>query len=89
MTNEQKLQDYETKLELIKRHLDINYEYLTLIGFENELEKFVEKIDNAKNLEEKNNDLFNEVIDLEDEIDDLEDKIEYLEKKLKKTEKQN
>lgn len=79
MTNEQKLQDYETKLELIKRHLDINHEYLTPIGFENELEKFVEK----------NNDLFNEICDLEGEIDDLEDKIEYLEKKLKKTEKQN
>ena len=83
MTNDQKLQDYETKLELIKRHLDINHEYLTPIGFENELEKFVEKIDNAKKVEEKNNDLFNEICDLEAEIDDLEDEIKYLKNKLK------
>ena len=89
MTNEQKLQNYEAKLELINRHLDINHEHLTLIGFINELEKLVEKIDNAKNVEEKNNDLFNEICDLEGKIDDLEDEIKYLEKKLKKAEKQN
>lgn len=80
MTNDQKLQDYEAKLELIKRHLDINHEYLTPIGFENELEKFVEKIDNAESVEQKINDLSNEVDDLEDQIDDLEDQIIDLEK---------
>lgn len=79
-TIEQKLQDYEAKLELVKRHLDINYEYLTDIGFENELVKFVEEIDDAESVEQKINDLSNEVNDLEDQIDDLKDQIKDLKK---------
>lgn len=80
MTNKQKLQDYEAKLELVKRHLDINYEYLTDIAFENELVKFVEKIDDAESTEQKIDDLSNEVNDLEDQIDDLKDQIKNLKK---------
>jgi len=79
-TIDQKLQDYEAKLELVKRHLDINYEYLTDIAFENELVKFVEKIDDAENTKQKIDNLGNEVNDLEDQIDDLEDQIDDLEK---------
>jgi len=79
-TIEQKLQDYEAKLELVKRHLDINYEYLTDIAFENELVKFVEKIDDAESTEQKIDDLSNEVNDLEDQIDDLKDQIKNLKK---------
>ena len=79
-TIEQKLQDYEAKLELINRHLDINYEYFTNIGFENELVKFVEKIDDAESAKQKIDKLSNEVNDLEDQIDDLEDHIDDLEK---------
>ena len=55
MTNKQKM------LELVKKHLDINYEYLTPFGFEVKLEKIVETI----------YDLSYKVYVLEDEIKDL------------------
>ena len=88
-TIDQKLQDYEAKLELVKRHLDINYEYLTDIAFENELVKFVEKIDDAENTKQKIDNLGNEVNDLEDQIDDLEDQIDDLEDQIDDLEKEN
>lgn len=84
MTNEQKLQDYEAKLELINRHLDINYKYLTLLGFEVELEKIVEKIDDLSYevnvLKDQVNMLEDEASDLENQIDDLKDQIKNLKK---------
>ena len=87
MTNKQKLQDYEAKLELVKKHLDINYEYLTPLGFEVELEKIVEKIDDlsyevnvlkdqVNMLEDEASDLENYVSDLKNEIKDLKEKLE-------------
>lgn len=86
-TIEQKLQDYEVKLELVKKHLDINYEYLTPLGFEVELEKIVEKIDDlsyevnvlkdqVNMLEDEASDLENHVSDLKYEIKDLKEKLE-------------
>lgn len=86
-TIEQKLQDYEVKLELVKIHLDINYEYLTLIGFQVELEKIVEKIDDlsyqvnvlkdqVNMLEDEASNLENYVSDLKYEIKDLKEKLE-------------
>ena len=87
MSNEQKLQDYEAKLELVKKHLDVNYEYLTPLGFEVELEKIVEKIDDlsyevnvlkdqVNMLEDEASDLENYVSDLKNEIKDLKEKLE-------------
>ena len=87
MTNEQKLQDYEAKLELVKKHLDVNYEYLTPLGFEVELEKIVKKIDDlsyevnvlkdqVNMLEDEASDLENYVSDLKNEIKDLKEKLE-------------
>ncbi len=87
MTNEQKLQDYQEMLELVKKHLDINYEYLTPFGFEVELEKIVEKIDDlsyevnvlkdqVNMLEDEASDLENYVSDLKYEIKDLKEKLE-------------
>lgn len=83
MTNEQKLQDYEAKLELVKIHLDIDYKYSTLISFENELEKFIEIIDNAERIKQENDDLTYDKRELVDEVNDLEDKIKDLKKELK------
>ena len=87
MTYEQKLQDYEAKLELVKKHLDINYEYLTPLGFKVELEKIVKKIDDlnykvnvlkdqVNMLEDEASDLENHVSDLKNEISDLKEKLE-------------
>lgn len=87
MTNEQKLQDYQEMLELVKKHLDINYEYLTPIGFQVELEKIVEKIDDlsyqvnvlkdqVNMLEDEASNLENYVSDLKYEIKDLKEKLE-------------
>ena len=82
MTNEEKLQDYEAKLELVKRHLDIDYKYLNLIGFEIELEKFIKIIDDAERIKQN-------ISDLEDEISDLEDEIKDLKKELKELKNKN
>lgn len=79
MTDEQKLQDYEAKLELVKRHLDIDYKYSTLISFENELEKFIEIIDNAERIKQEIDDLTSDKRELNDEISDLEDEVTELE----------
>lgn len=87
MTNKQKMQDYEAKLELINKHLDINYKYLTPLGFEVELEKIVKKIDDlsyevnvlkdqVNMLEDEASDLENHVSDLKNEIKDLKEKLE-------------
>ena len=83
MTNEQKLQDYEAKLELINRHLDINYEYLTPFGFEVELEKIVEKIDDLSYEVNVLKDQQDQVDELEDQVSDLKNEIKDLKKKLK------
>ena len=69
MTNEQKLQYYQKMLELVKKHLDINYEYLTPFGFEVELEKIVEKIDNVDVLKDQINDLKYEIKDLKEKLE--------------------
>lgn len=89
MTDEQKLQDYEAKLELVKRHLDIDYKYSTLISFENELEKFIEIIDNAERTEQEIYDLNNNKRELNDEISDLEDEVSDLKKELKELKNKN
>ena len=80
MTNEQKIQDYEAKLELVKRHLDVNYEYLTLFGFEVELEKFVEKIDDLSYEVNVLKDQQDQVDELEDQVSDLKNEIKDLKK---------
>ena len=79
MTNEQKLQDYQEMLELVKKHLDVNYEYLTPIRFEVELEKIAEKIDNAERIKQENDDLTSDKRELYDEISNLEDEVSELE----------
>ena len=83
MTNEQKLQDYEAKLELVKKHLDINYEYLTPIGFEVELEKIVEKIDDLSYKVNVLEDQQDQVDELEDQVSDLKNEIKDLKKRKK------
>ena len=87
MTNEQKLQDYEAKLELVKKHLDVNYEYLTPLGFEVELEKIVEKIDDLSYevnvLKDQVNMLEDEASDLENYVSDLKNEIKDLKKRKK------
>ena len=60
MTNEEKLQDYEAKLEIVKRHLEVDYKYSSLISFENELEKFVNKVNDAETIEHNMDDLRDE-----------------------------
>lgn len=90
MTNEQKLQDYEAKLELVKRHLEVDYKFTTLISFENELEKFVNKVNDVEKFEKKAEDFENEVIMLKNEVSNLENNnwiatgIKKLKKKFKK-----
>ena len=90
MTNEEKLQDYEAKLEIVKRHFDVDYKYLNLIGFEIELEKFVNKVNNVEKFEKKAEDFENEVIMLKNEVSNLENNnwiatgIKKLKKKFKK-----
>lgn len=86
---EQKLQDYEAKLELVKRHLDIDYKYSTLISFENELEKFIEIIDNAERIKQEIDDLTSDKRELNDEISDLEDIVRDLKKELKQLKNKN
>lgn len=81
MTNEEKLQDYEAKLELVKRHLEVDYKYSTLIGFQIELEKFIKIIDNAERIEKDIRDLRDEVSDLEDEVSDLKKELKELKNK--------
>ena len=83
MTNEQKIQDYEAKLELINRHLDVNYEYLTAFGFEVELEKIVKKIDDLSYEVNVLKDQQDQVDELEDQVSDLKNEIKDLKKKLK------
>ena len=90
MTNEEKLQDYEAKLELVKRHFDVDYKYSTLIGFQIELEKFVNKVKDVEKFEKKAEDFENEVIILKNEVSNLENNnwiltgIKKLKKKFKK-----
>ena len=90
MTNEEKLQDYEAKLELVKRHFDVDYKYSTLIGFQIELEKFVNKVNDVEKFEKKAEDFENEVIILKNEVSNLENNnwiltgIKKLKKKFKK-----
>ena len=79
MTNEQKLQDYEAKLELVKRHLGIDYKFTTLIGFENELEEFITKVNDAERIKQEIDDLTSDKRELNDEISDLEDEVTELE----------
>lgn len=87
MTNEQKLQDYEAKFELVKKHLDVNYEYLTALGFEVELEKIVKKIDDLSYkvnvLKDEVNVLKDQVNMLEDEASDLENHVSDLKNEIK------
>lgn len=87
MTNEQKLQDYQEMLELVKKHLDINYEYLTPFGFEVELEKIVKKIDDLSYevnvLKDEVNVLKDQVNMLEDEASDLENHVSDLKNEIK------
>ena len=85
MTNEEKLEDYEAKLEIVKRHLRVDFRFITLISFENDLEdeldKFIKIIDNAERAEKDIRDLRYEVSDLEDEIKDLKKEIKELKNK--------
>jgi cell division protein FtsB len=80
MENEN-LQKYQEKLELIKTHFDINYLYITIIQFEIEVERKSKFFDN---LENENNNLKDQIDDLKNEIDDLEAEIAKLKKQLKK-----
>ena len=66
MSNEQ---DYQEMLELVKKHLDINYEYLSLTRFDTELEKIVEKIDNVDVLKDQINNLKYEIKDLKEKLE--------------------
>ena len=75
MTNEQKLQHYQEMLELVKKYLDINYEYLTLFGFEVELEKIVEKIDDLSYQVNVLKDQQDQIDELEDQVSDLKNEI--------------
>ena len=90
MTNEEKLQDYEAKLEIVKRHFDVEYKYSSLIGFEIELEKFVNKVNDVERFEKKAEDFESEVIILKNEVCNLENNnwiltgIKKLKKKFKK-----
>ena len=81
MTDEQKLQDYEARLELVKIHLGIDYKYSTLISFENELEKFIKITSDKIELNDEINDLEDEVSDLEDEVSDLKKELKELKNK--------
>ena len=78
MENEN-LQKYQEKLELIKTHFDIDYLYSTTFEYEREVKKKAVDLDNNEisNLESR-------IEDLEDEIDDLEAEIDKLKKQLKK-----
>ena len=76
MTYEQKM------LELVKKHLDINYEYLTPFGFEVELEKIVEKIDDLSYEVNVLKDQQDQVDELEDQVSDLKNEIKDLKEKL-------
>ena len=78
MTNEEKLQDYEAKLEMVKRHLEVEYKFITLISFENELEDI---IDYAKRIEQDNDDLHRNKRKLKDEVSDLKKELEELKNK--------
>lgn len=89
MTNEEKLQDYKAKLELVKRHFDVDYKYSTLIGFQIELEKFVKIIDDAERIKQDISDLECEVVDLTNEVSDLEDEIKDLKKEIKELKNKN
>jgi TolA-binding protein len=75
MENEN-LQKYQEKLELIKTHFDIDYLNLTVFEYEREIEKKVVNLDR------------NEISNLESEIEDLENKIEDLEAEIAKLKKQ-
>jgi peptidoglycan hydrolase CwlO-like protein len=78
MENEN-LQKYQEKLELIKTHFDIDYLYSTVFEYEREVKKKVVDFDNDEisNLESR-------IEDLESEIHDLEAEIDKLKKQLKK-----
>jgi len=84
MENEN-LQKYQEKLELIKTHFDIDYLYLTTFEYEREVEK---KILKPKILKPKIEDLEDEIQYLENEIEDLESKIDDLEAEIDKLKKQ-
>jgi uncharacterized small protein (DUF1192 family) len=78
MENEN-LQKYQEKLELIKTHFDIDYLYSTVFEYEREVKKKAVDFDNDEisNLESK-------IRYLENEIGDLEAEIAKLKKQLKK-----
>ena len=86
MTNEEKLQDYEAKLELVKRHLEVDYKYLNLIGFEIELK---DMIDYAKRIWRDNDGLHSDKRKLKDEVSDLECEIKDLKKEIKELKNKN
>jgi uncharacterized protein YlxW (UPF0749 family) len=83
MENEN-LQKYQEKLELIKIHFDIDYLYSTVFEYEREVEKILDlhNLDKLDNKKIRN--LKSEIEDLENEIDDLETEIAKLKKQLKK-----
>ena len=94
MENEN-LQNYQEKLELIKTHFDIDYLYSTVFEYEREVKKILDpdnldKLDNKKirNLKSEIEDLESGIEDLENEIEDLESKIEDLEAEIDKLKKQ-
>ena len=66
MSNEQY---FEEMLKLVKKYFNINYEYLSLTGFDTELEKIVEKIDNVDVLKGEINDLKYEIKDLKEKLE--------------------
>jgi SMC interacting uncharacterized protein involved in chromosome segregation len=78
MENEN-LQKYQEKLELIKTHFDIDYLNLTVFEYEREVEKKAVDFDN-----DEISNLKSGIEDLENEIEDLEAEIDKLKKQLKK-----
>ena len=82
---EVKLRNYEDKLELVKRHLDIDYLFLNTFEFTDRLLHFKKLIDD---LDKENTKLIGENDYLECEVDDYESKVEGLKNEIKELKQQ-
>jgi chaperonin cofactor prefoldin len=79
---EVKLRNYEDKLELVKRHLDIDYLFLNTFEFGDRLLHFEKKINDLDKLIKKNDYLECEVDNYESEVEDLKNEIKELKQQI-------
>ena len=75
-----KLRNYEDKLELVKRHLDIDYIFLNTFEFGDRLLHFEKKIND---LDKENTELIGKNDYLRCEVDDYESKVKGLKNEIK------